>query len=157
MHLAGVVALALAGMTNAGQAHLLDAQIPKAWQDLPQSSSVGPIVAEIQDPATGRRWLLERDLAHPGGPGRLVEAEGSGATKRGSPTRRRRPVIHAGDRVVVEEDTATVRARLEAVALATACAGTRLKVRLRIGGRLVPVVALAPGRARLLPESGGWR
>jgi flagella basal body P-ring formation protein FlgA len=58
-------------------------------------------------------------------------------------------VIHPGDRVVVEEHTATVEARLEAIALEAAAIGSPVNARLKIGGKVVRAVAIAPGRAAL--------
>jgi len=65
------------------------------------------------------------------------------------------PVIHAGDRLVVEEHTPVVDALLEARALNPATRGSELDARLSIGGRVVRVVALGPGRAELQPQTGG--
>jgi len=65
------------------------------------------------------------------------------------------PVIHAGDRLVVEEHTPVVDALLEARALNPATQGSAFEARLSIGGRVVRVVALGPGRAELQPETGG--
>ena len=123
-------------------------------------------IREIDDPHTGGRWLLLRDAGHPGGPGRLVlvgglrnaawEKERAGAPSGATPAHDRLPpgpVIRAGDLLVVEETTAVVEARLEAVALAPAAIGSQLEVRLRIGGRVVKAVALAPGRAAFVPET----
>ena len=64
------------------------------------------------------------------------------------------PVIHAGDRLIVEENSSVVEARLEAVALGPAAVGSLLQARLRIGGRVVRVVALASGRAEFQSEIG---
>jgi hypothetical protein len=115
----------------------------------------GEIVREIDDPHTGGRWLLTRDPVHPAGPGRLV------LVARFRPEYRPiqpgveppRPVIHAGDRLVVEENTAVIEARLEAVALGPAVVGSPLDVRLKIGGKVVRAVALGPGRAAFLAEA----
>jgi flagella basal body P-ring formation protein FlgA len=63
-------------------------------------------------------------------------------------------VIRAGDRLIVEENTAVVEARLEAVALGAAAPGSTFNVRLRIGGRVLRAVALGPGRAALAPVNG---
>ncbi len=133
------------------------------------------VVREIDDPATGKRWLLEFDPAHPGGPGRLVLASESAAVpgKRQAkinapvsslPTAVPSPVkaiIRAGDRLVVEQNTRVIEARLEAVALAPARKGATFQARLEIGGKVVRAVAIAPGRASLAPEipvwRGGWR
>jgi hypothetical protein len=130
---------------------------------VPQSvsaNSPGGLVREIRDPHSGDRWLLSRDLKHPEGPGRLVlvqhganriRATGSGVAPAagddaGSPSLPL-PVIHAGDRLIVEEHSDVVEARLEAVALDAAVTGSLLNVRLSIGGRVVRAVALGPGRA----------
>jgi hypothetical protein len=119
------------------------------------------IAREIDDPHTGARWLLLRDSSHPGGPGRLVLA----VERRGQHQNNvaqsdvvqaapALPVIHAGDRLIVEENSAVIEARLEAVAMSPAAAGSLLQARLRIGGRVVRVVALGPGRAEFQSEIG---
>ena len=59
--------------------------------------------------------------------------------------------------MVVEEHTAVVDARLEAVALGPAAIGSPFEVRLKIGGKVVRVVALAPGRAALAPQAEARR
>lgn len=122
----------------------------------------GEAVREIDDPHTGDRWMLFRDAVNPGGPGRLVLiAPGYAgrylvASAAGTPAKAAEPeeppVIRAGDRITVEEDTPVVEAHLEAVALTPAPAGATLAVRLKIGGKVLKVVAVSPGRARLLPE-----
>lgn len=114
------------------------------------------IVREIDDPHTGDRWLLMRNGQFPGGPGRLVlarahfDATGASARLTGQADKGQViPVIHAGDRLIVEEHTAVVDAVLEARALNPATAGAPLDVRLTIGGSVVRVVALGPGHAVL--------
>ncbi|MDR3725795.1 MAG: hypothetical protein P4K86_02010 [Terracidiphilus sp.] len=116
------------------------------------------VVREIDDPHLGVRWLLMRDRNHPAGPGRLVlsatpnrpvgQGESGGTL---SPIATEMPfartVIRAGDRLVVEENTTVVEARLEAVALGNATLGSTFDVRLKLSGKLARVVALAPGRA----------
>ena len=132
----------------------------------------GEVVREIDDPHTGGRWLLMRDSGHPGGPGRMVLATGPGSQALSKVRGETRigiqnglepllaasapvqPVIRAGDRLTVEENTAVVEARLEAVALNPAAIGSGLNVRLAIGGRVVRVVAVSAGRATLLAETG---
>lgn len=120
--------------------------------------NLGEIVREIDDPHLGDRWLLIRDSSHPGGPGRLVlMASPSNQVRQdqagvGPSEVELRPVIHAGERLIVEENTALVEARLEAVALGPALAGAPLDVRLAIGGKVVRATALAPGRAAFLTE-----
>lgn len=127
------------------------------------------LIREIYDRPTGHLWLLERDGSRPEGPGRLVLAGGrhdpSGAAgsafgrnaAAGRPAQQISPtapipVIRAGDRVVVEENTAAVEARLEATALSPAAAGSPFKARLELGGKIVRAVALSAGRAELAPE-----
>jgi hypothetical protein len=118
-------------------------------------------IREIDDPSNGDRWLLERDPSNPGGPGRLVRiprgaaraAVSSGDGSSASPSAYQ-PVIHAGDRLIVEENTPVVEARLEAVALTPAEPGGTLRVRLEMGGKVFEAVAIGPGRAELAPETG---
>lgn len=122
------------------------------------SSLTAPAVREIDDPHTGARWLLMKDAAHPGGPGRLVQLELGGDSSISQSSQAERPiaipVIHTGDRVRVEEHTARVDATLESVALGPALAGQPLRVRLKVGGRLVNVIAVGPGQASLAAETG---
>jgi hypothetical protein len=121
-----------------------------------------PIIRQIDDPHSGEVWLLLRDPGNPGGPGRLVPAAQS-AKVPGSARQdltqpiKCAPVIRAGEQVLVEEHSARVDARLEAVALSSAAKGEKLRARLKIGGNVVVVVASAPGSAVLEPESEGQR
>ena len=61
-------------------------------------------------------------------------------------------MIHAGDKLIVEEHTAVVEARLEAVALGPAAQGAVFKARLKIGGKVVRAVAVSAGHAVFAPE-----
>jgi hypothetical protein len=119
------------------------------------------IVREIDDPHNGARWLLMRNPDHPGGPGVLVMApQGHSANQRRQPNgpmtgpaaEPLQPVIRAGERVVVEESSPVVEARLEAVSLGPAAIGAPLEVRLMIGGKVMRAVALGPGRALLVAD-----
>jgi hypothetical protein len=122
------------------------------------------IVREIHDPATGDRWLLERDSLHPGGPGRMVLlAQGktsppardfSEGLGRAIEIRTPAAMIHAGDHLLVEEHNRLLDAVLEAIALTPARKDATLRIRLSIGGRVMNAVAIAPGRALLSPEYG---
>jgi hypothetical protein len=123
-----------------------------------QASAPNEVVREIDDPHTGARWLLMRDLSHPGGPGRLllVESTRNPARQAAGAKQSRvepRPVLHAGDQLIVEENTPVVESHLEAVALGPAVIGSAFNVRLTMGGKVVRAVALAPGRAVLQPET----
>lgn len=123
----------------------------------PAQSQVGvpvQILREIKDPHSGARWLIIRNAKNPAGPA-LIAAETESA-QTGTPSfggsRPPSVVIHAGDRVVVEEHTPAAESYLEAVALGTAAPGAALDVRLKIGGKVVRAVAIAPGRAALAPS-----
>jgi hypothetical protein len=127
-----------------------------SFASLPAATAVNGgdrIVRQIDDPHTGRRWLLLRDEQHPEGPGRLVLAAGPAAS--GPRPAVATPAIRGGDRLVVEEHTARAEAWLEAEALAPAQAGSVLFVRLRIGGKVLRARAMGPGRAEFLAEAGG--
>lgn len=156
--LVGLVALlALSPLPVSGQT--APAGTPSVEQQL------GNVIREIDDSATGDRWLLVRDALNPAGPARMVrtetgKADSTGGTK-SAPARKgaqspatalARPVIHAGEAVIVEEHTSVVDARLEAVALGSAIIGAELRARLKIGGKVLRVVALEAGRAEMTPE-----
>src|SRR5215469_3362040 len=104
-------------------------------------------VREFVDASNGVHWVLARDAAHPGGPGRLVADS--------SPHVQRQVVIRAGDRVLVEEHTDRVELRLEAIALSPAATGETFAVRLRIGGKPVRVRARSAGHVELFGEGDG--
>ncbi len=127
----------------------------------------GQLYREIDDPHNGDRWLLVRNEEFPGGPGRMVRVVaarnaaggsfGLAGQTTGQPateTAPALPVIRPGDRLIVEEHTAVVDARLEARALMPAAVGAAFSARLMIGGQVVRVVALGPGRAVLEPVTG---
>ncbi len=117
--------------------------------------AAGAVFKEIDDPNSGQRWLLVEDPGHPGGPGRLISLRSDEAKakpgKNAVRVAKANPVIHAGEAVQVEEHTGVVDASLQAVALSSAIPGEMLRVRLRIGGRVVKARALAAGRAALEP------
>ncbi len=128
-----------------------------------RAQASGPVIRVIDDRTTGDRWLLVRDTVHPEGPGKMVRVKspfeianrddsnpGRGpvgvAAVKTAP-----PAIRAGDRVIVEEHSPAVDARFEAVALGSAAIGSELPVQLKIGGKIVAVMALGTGRAELEP------
>jgi hypothetical protein len=126
-----------------------------------ESQAGAEIFREIDDPKDGARWLLSRDLSHPGGPGVLAPA-GSSANRAQRLKAGGRPgvtipvlVVRGGDRLIVEEHSAVVEGCLEAVALGPAAVGSALRVQLTIGGKIMRARALAPGRAVLEPGTGG--
>ena len=134
----------------------------------PDPSKVRPgasdICRMIRDPHTGMLWLLKRDAGNPAGPGRMVllnREDGaqfeSAIAKGGTPMMSREVqhlVIRSGDRLVLEENSSIVEARLEAIALGPAAEGAEFKVRLAIGGKVVQAVALGPGRAEFATPAG---
>lgn len=109
------------------------------------------VIREIDDAATGDRWLLVHDANDAGGPGRMVRIANAAADSATD------PVIHAGDTLVVEEHRAVVDARLAATAMGSATVGAEFAARLKIGGKVVRVVALGPGRAELKPVAKAQR
>jgi len=125
----------------------------------------GELYREIDDPHTGDRWLLLRGVSHPAGPGHMVLAEKSERARDGSGVSGGKeisnpgpdvslPVIHRGDSLIVERETATVDERLEAVALGPAARGSLFDLRLKIGGRVYRAVATGSGRAAFAAEQG---
>jgi hypothetical protein len=144
--------LTLVGQTPGGQHTAAQTLLTSSYGRIaPFEPATGTVIREIDDPHTGDRWLLMREPSPPGGPGRLVLAGTLGALRQQAGTASSRPqplpVIHTGDRLIVEENTAVAEARLQAVALGPALLGDPLKVRLTIGGAVVQAVALGPGRA----------
>ncbi len=119
------------------------------------AAQTAEVVRQIDDPAARGTWLLVRDPIHRAGPGRFIwvpRAAASDPPARMQSKEALRPIILAGDRVVVEEETSVVDARLAATALNPAPAGAPLRVCLEIGGRVVRAIAIAPGRAQLAPN-----
>jgi hypothetical protein len=122
-------------------------------------------VRVIQDPHTSMCWLLKRDPARPGGPGRMIllgrqessESNSASIAKANAKTSANMltPVIRSGDRVVLEENSAIVEARLEAVALGSANMDAELNVRLALGGKILKAKAIGPGRAAFAAGAGG--
>ena len=163
--MAGVAWLPASGQSPAEDAPAANIVRILATNPRTTGADSGEVVREIDDPHTGDRWELMRDAVHPEGPGRmvLVKASGtrlasSGPGDRPLPDARSAnrpllgPVIHAGDVLIVEEHTAVVEARLEAVALGPAVHGAVIQARLKIGKKVVRVVAVSAGRAVFAPE-----
>ena len=113
-----------------------------------------PVLREIKDPSSGTRWLLLADPAHPGGPGRLVAVGGEApaAAPKAAGAEALKPIVRAGDRVVIEEHSSVVNTRLEAVALEPAGEGAVLQARLKFGGKVMRVIVTGPGRAVIAPQ-----
>lgn len=139
----------------------LRGQMPIASEGAAAQIARGAILREVDDPATGNRWLLEREAGHPGGPGRLILAGSNLAKARNSLQSAGKPVsspvIRAGDALTLVAHSAVMDAELQAVALAPARAGAALRVRLKAGGKIVGAVALGPGQAEWAPGSGETR
>lgn len=145
---------ALATMSLAAQARSADGVVEVKK---PQAIRV------IQDRHTGMRWILERTPENPGGPGRLVlltdkAPETSETTTSAKDSLQSepapKPLIRAGDRLVVEEHSAVVDARLEGTALGPAIKGATFNVRLAIGGHVVRAIAVGMGYATIVPREG---
>ena len=149
------VGLQTADGSNAGRS--------QSFKSLPADSTIAAasIVREIDDPHSGARWLLLLNALHPGEPGRLVQADtvrvvaSQPETGGQRPPVPPKPVIHAGERVILEEHSQVVDGRLDAVALNPAPVGGALRVRLVVGGCVVRSVAVGPGRVALDEEKEG--
>ena len=120
---------------------------------------------QIVDPCLGTRWQLIADSQHPERPGRMVlltsgvyrvsNPSHDGSTLPPAPVPTALPVIRAGDRITVLQQTSILRARLQAVALESAATGQTLRVRLLGGtdtltgnrGTVVDVRAVQAGEA----------
>jgi len=111
------------------------------------ASDADPAEREIDDPGTGDRWILMRDAAHQFAGAHRTGMESASST---APVL----VIHGGDKVIVEEHTPVVDARLEAVAMGPAAQGRAFRVRLQIGGKVILAVATAPGLAEVAAPIG---
>jgi len=155
----GCVVIAAAALSAHGQAMRA---ISAGGTDTASRTLLAPSVPAAEPEPVYGEAVREIDDPHPGGPGRLVLLGSRGNDGRherpgGSETASARmpltPVIHAGERLIVEEDTAVVSSRLEAVALGPAAIGAAFEVRLKIGGKLLLAVALAPGRAAFQAEA----
>ncbi|HEY1578179.1 MAG TPA: flagella basal body P-ring formation protein FlgA [Terracidiphilus sp.] len=77
-----------------------------------------------------------------------TERQGKQESRRSS-----QPIIHAGDSVIVIEETPSLDASYEGVALSAAQSGEPVNIRLKIGGRALQAVATARGRARLVAKA----
>jgi hypothetical protein len=153
-----VLALLLAGGLRArAEGHEIPTREVPIAASLDGRAGSRQLLREIDDPNSGTRWLLVRDKTNPGGPGRLELASpgrdqgtfGMHAKTASVAQNRPLPIIRPGDKLIVEEHSATTDAYLEGVALGLAGPGSALNVRLAIGGRVVHAMAVAPGRAAL--------
>ena len=106
----------------------------------------------MHDPHTGLTWVVETDPKHAGGPGRMILAEGD-LRAGGDGSLPDRILIHAGQKVIVEQHTPLLDAAFEALALNPALAGSGLKVRLRATGKVMSAYAISKGKAVLLPST----
>ena len=142
----------IAGAVSSGAERRDDGYLRQPGKAEYQAASAEPAVRAIDDPSAGVRWLLIPDPVNPAGPGLFIRTSPltNGLRKTShAETLNATPIIHAGDLVQVEEHTPVLDADLEAVALCTAAPGASLRVRLKVGGRVVRAIALAPGRALL--------
>lgn len=154
-----IAVLVTLAVRTAAQAPLVNCKV---------SRTVPTVIREIDDPHTGMRWVLLRNPVYPAGPAHVALVEtGKSENQMGgarSPDVQRIPaseaprplIVHRGDRLIVEENTATIEARLEAIAMGAAARGDEIQARLKIGGKLVNVVALGAGRAALAPVIEVW-
>jgi hypothetical protein len=113
----------------------------------------GEFRKEITDPCLDQHWRLVVDPGHPSWPGRLILVNQNAQIGKQTGNRPQTRLDHAGlassgpdiqsmairagDHVTVDQDSGVLNARFEAVALESAGAGERLRVRLIVadGGR----------------------
>jgi hypothetical protein len=152
-----LVTLLVGGLPAHAEGHEISTRDVRIAASLDSPAGSRRLLREIDDPNSGTRWLLVSDKSNAGGPGRLElaspgrdqgtfarQAQGPGVAESRPAT-----IIRPGDKLVVEEHSATADAYLEGVALGPARPGSGLNVRLSIGHRVVRAVAVAPGRATL--------
>jgi len=117
------------------------------------------VVGYLDDSLLPKRWAILRDDAHPEAPRTLVPAGPQSAlVKRpgGIKTQAagQRSVVHAGDRLTLLDDSATLHLQLAAVAIENAMQGETLRVRLVQGGAILSGVVLSPHRVKLFTFAG---
>jgi hypothetical protein len=153
------------GVRAPAESHEIPVCGTKTATSLEGSGESCRLLGEIDDPTTGTRWRLVTDLSRPGGPGRLElvspardpRAAGKKAGVAEVAPTRPASIVRVGDKVVVEEHSATTDAYLEGIALGPACPGAVLNVRLSIGSKVVRAVAVASGRVALETASEARR
>ena len=156
--MAGAGAAAFVGLALLAGVESLHAQSSSGevvWQ---ASATGGPVAVEARlDRATGYGWELVRGPA--GGPGRwLRSAAPAGSGQRTAKPKRgvaAPPVVRAGDRLLVIEETPAATVRMVVVALEPARVGETLRVRPPVGSRVLLAVALGEGRAALAASRWG--
>jgi len=122
------------------------------------------VIRIIEDFATHRRWLLERDSTKPSAPARLVplpagrscaflETHRNSALLQGSFQSPAIPVIRAGDTLLATARSSVSDTEVEAIALTAASVGEGMRVRLKVGGGSLRAIAIAPGRAMLIAQA----
>lgn len=145
------------GQVSRFRAHSAPAQVASE-SDFSRYFAPAEVFRAVADEGSGNFWLLLRDSARPGGPGQWVFS----AQPKTDPGHEMNlagrhsasiPVICAGQAILVEEHSEAVDARLEASALSAASKGNEFRARLKVGGKIVRVRAVGPGRAELERES----
>ena len=109
----------------------------------------------VEDVGTGMAWLVVRNVLHPSSPDRMfpVSCDGFERPRRRNVRKLANLIIHAGDSVIVTDQSLVLYARFQAVALGAAQAAEPVKVRLKIGGQVLQAIATSPGRARLITDA----
>jgi hypothetical protein len=120
------------------------------------------VVGYLDDSLLPKRWAIVRDDEHPEAPRTLVPVASPlaavkhpGAMKPAT-AHPQQNVVHAGDRLTLLDDSATLHLQLAAVAIENAVEGEQLRVRLVQGGAILSAVVLSPHRVRMLNFAGGF-
>ena len=122
----------------------------------------------LEDSANHRRWLVERSITRPEWPPRAIPVQeqlctGEQVDQQGCEGDKwrglnRSIMIHGGDSVLIVEESSSLRAELEAVAVSNGQRGESISVRLRSNGKIVRAVVADFGRVILAnPRSEGHR
>ncbi len=129
----------------------------------------------VEDPALRTRWQLLRDPLHPGAPGRLVEtpagaippgaipagalhgtAKHDGSRQVGLQSKKAKPLVVAGDEVLLVSANSASHLMLRSKALSAGYAGDEIRVQLDVFHRQMRARVLAAGRAEMLVSTAGY-
>ena len=118
----------------------------------------------IRDPASGMSWRVATDPLHPEWPAKLLEISNEDSCgvrsagllredrESGMAKAAQSPTVRAGDWLRVLQDTRVVHAEFNAMALSKGWPGDSIKVRLRLGGKVMRVKLTAQGQALLMGD-----
>ena len=157
-----LLALLLASMFRIVGAAAVKTQVPE--------QPVTETVRFVEDPALRTRWQLLRDPLHPGAPGRMLEAPAGatsfnalhgtakhdGSRAIGWQSKKAKPLVAAGDEVLLVCANSASHLVLASKALSAGYAGDEIRVQLDVFHRQMRARVLAAGRAEMLASTAGY-